>query len=90
MLFVGPGDLSDAIGKPGQMQDPEVLALAEKIIKTAIHHEKIGGMFCATYEDVERAIGWGAKFIAFSSELNILQAHFRSVVSNLHNISQKS
>lgn len=89
MLFVGPGDLSDAIGKPGQMQDPQVLALAERIIKTAVKHGKIGGMFCATYADVERAIGWGAKFIAFSSELNILQARFKQVVSELHAIEAK-
>jgi len=79
------GGLSQEVGKPGQTGCREVLE-SEKITDTALAHGKIAGMYCATLADVERAIGWGMKYIAFSAELNMIAAKFRETIASLHDL----
>lgn len=86
VLFIGPGDLSQEVGKPGQTSCPEVLELAKKITDTALHHHKIVGMYCATLEDVKRAICWGIQFIAYRAELNMIADTFKNSIKELHAI----
>jgi 4-hydroxy-2-oxoheptanedioate aldolase len=89
VLFIGPGDLSQEIGKPGQMGSDEVLELARKITDTALARGKKVGMFCGSPADVERAIGWGVQFIAYSSELSMIADKFKDVIRSLHSIKPK-
>lgn len=86
VLFVGPGDLSQEIGKPGQTRCPEVLELAKKINDAALAAGKKSGMFCGSLEDVERAIGWGMQYIAYSSDLSMLCTAFKDTISSLHTL----
>lgn len=86
VLFVGPGDLSQEVGKPGQTDCPEVLELAKKINDTALSAGKKTGMFCGSLKDVERAIGWGMQYIAYSSDLSMLCAKFKETIQSLHDL----
>ncbi|MHB1314389.1 MAG: HpcH/HpaI aldolase family protein [Christensenellales bacterium] len=83
VVFIGPGDLSQELGKPGQTSDPEVRALAEKIAQTAKANGKIAGMYCATLEDAARAIGWGVQYIAFCADLSMAAQSFQASIHNL-------
>ncbi len=89
VLFIGAGDLSQEVGKPGQTGCKEVLDIARKITDTALARGKIVGMYCATLADVERAIGWGMKYIAFSAELNMIAAKFRETIASLHGLRER-
>jgi 4-hydroxy-2-oxoheptanedioate aldolase len=89
VIFIGPGDLSQVVGKPGQTSCPEVLEIAKKITDTALNHGKTVGMYCAALADVERAIGWGIQYIGFSAELNMIASKFKEVVSSLHGLRVK-
>ena len=42
-LYLGPGDLSVALGIPGQVEDPRVLEVAERIVAACKEHGKIAG-----------------------------------------------
>lgn len=86
VLFVGPGDLSQEIGKPGETKCPEVLGLAKKISDAALCSGKKSGMFCGDFEDVERAIGWGMQYLAYSSDLSMLCNTFKNTIQTLHKI----
>jgi 4-hydroxy-2-oxoheptanedioate aldolase len=86
VLFIGAGDLSQAVGKPGQTGCKEVLDIAKKITDTGLARGKTVGMYCATLEDVERAIGWGMRYVAFSAELNMIANKFRETVAALHSL----
>ena len=83
VLFIGPGDLSQEVGKPGQTGCPEVLELAKKIADKGLERGKKVGMFCPTLQDVERAISWGIQYIAYSAELNMIAQTFRSSMEAL-------
>jgi len=90
VLFIGAGDLSQAVGKPGQTGCKEVLDLAKKITDTGLARGKTIGMYCSTLQDVERAIGWGIRYVAFSAELNMIANKFRESVASLHALRDKS
>ena len=91
VLFIGPGDLSQAIGKPGQTGCEEVIELEKKITRIALANGKKVGMFCGTLTDVQNAINWGVQYITYSAELNMIASKFKESVSALHELrDQKS
>lgn len=72
VLFAGPGDLSQAVGKPLQVNDPEVVAMIEKIFETAAKYNKVSGVWVGNAADAEKYIKMGAQFIGFSSDTAII------------------
>lgn len=72
VLFAGPGDLSQSYGKPMQVNDPEVVAAVEKVIKTAKKYNKYAGVWVGTPEDAEKYIKMGAQFIGFSADVGLI------------------
>jgi 4-hydroxy-2-oxoheptanedioate aldolase len=71
VIFVGPGDLSQSLGKPGQLNDPEVVALVEDIFKKALAKGKKVGIFCGNPNAVERYVKMGATYIGYNSDTTI-------------------
>jgi 4-hydroxy-2-oxoheptanedioate aldolase len=67
-VFVGPGDLSQSLGKPGKADDPEVVDMIEKIFKKVLAGDKSLGIFCGGLAQVKRYIEWGATYIAFGTD----------------------
>lgn len=72
VLFIGPGDLSQAVGKPLQVNDPAVIALIEKIFAAAARHKKIIGIWAGNAADAERYIRMGAQFIGLSNDITMI------------------
>ena len=79
-IFVGPGDLSQALGKPGQADDPEVVALIEKIFKKVLASDKSLGIFCGGAAHVKKYIEWGATYIAFGTDTTQIAAALKGNV----------
>lgn len=47
MIFFGPGDFSQAIGDPGNMDNPELIRVRKYIVETAHKHGKFAGTVCS-------------------------------------------
>lgn len=73
VLFAGPADLSQSIGKPGQVNDPEVVAMIEKMFSVAAKYKKPVGIYVGSKEAAEKYIKMGARYIAYQSDVAILQ-----------------
>lgn len=71
VLFVGPYDLSQSAGKPGEVNAPEVLALIRKISDAAAAKDKALGIFCDTPEALARYRSEGVNYIAYSVDIGI-------------------
>jgi len=69
VLFVGPADMSQSMGKPGAMNDPEVVALIEKVFSKAAQYNKKVGIFVGAEAGLEKYIKLGAKYIAWKSDI---------------------
>lgn len=64
LIFIGPGDLSQSLGLPGQFTHPTVEAAIERVIATAKRRGKPTGIFCGT--DLDWARKWvdaGVQFL---------------------------
>jgi 4-hydroxy-2-oxoheptanedioate aldolase len=71
ILFIGPYDLSQSIGKPGQVNSPEVLALMQKIAKKSLKKNIILGAFSDSLNRNRSLKNEGFNYIAHSVDINI-------------------
>jgi len=71
ILFIGPYDLSQSIGKPGQVDSPEVLALMQKIAEKCLEKNIILGAFSDSLNRNRSLKNEGFNYIAYSVDVNI-------------------
>ena len=67
-LFFGPGDMSVAMGIPGQLDNPEIVKMRELVAKTARKHNKVA----ATVSDptnVASYAGMGYNFLNIGADV---------------------
>ncbi len=64
VYFLGPTDLSNSLGIPGQSKDPKVIGLVEDSIKQIAGAGKIAGCIAADVETARRYTELGARYIA--------------------------
>ena len=83
VIFVGPADLSQSMGKPGQLNDPEVLAVIEGIFKKVLAKGKSVGIYCGTKAAVEKYVGLGATYIAYGSDINVMAAGLKDLKASV-------
>jgi len=74
ILFIGPYDLSQSLGKPGQIWDPEVVGQIESIIAKCTAKSVGVGIFADTPEGVSFWSKRGVQLIEYGSDLNIFMA----------------
>ena len=71
-LFIGPGDLSAAMGRIGDLAHPEVQALVAKAAKDARVVNKPIGIVGPNPDMVGRYIDYGYTWVAVSSDLGMV------------------
>lgn len=71
ILFVGPYDLSQSIGKIGDINSPEVLSLINTIARKAKDRGVLLGAFCDTLDGAFLLKSMGFSYIAYSVDVSI-------------------
>lgn len=72
-IFVGPGDLSAALGYLGNPSHPDVQQCIQHIFARAKAHGKPSGILAPVEADARRYLEWGATFVAVGSDLGIFR-----------------
>lgn len=83
VLFVGPNDLSQALGLPGEVNHPRVIEAIDSVIDSARRHGKQAGIYAAT---PQAAAFWrerGVRVIAIGLDTIILKQAFSGLVAAL-------
>lgn len=70
-LFIGPYDLSQSLGKPGQIWDPEVVEKMEAIVEQCKQRNIRVGTFTDSPEGVQFWKERGLSYIQYASDLNL-------------------
>jgi 4-hydroxy-2-oxoheptanedioate aldolase len=83
VLFLGPGDLSQSYGKPGELGAPEVIAAVEKSFAVAARYKKEVGIYVGNAADLERYTKMGARYLAWQSDVVLFGAALREACSLL-------
>ena len=71
-IFVGPTDLSHALGAPGQLGHPDYQAAIERIARAARAYGKACGVLLWKPEDATRYVELGYTFFSVSSDVPLL------------------
>lgn len=72
-IFVGPGDLSAALGYLGQPAHPEVLKVIKHIFERTKAAGKPSGILAPVEADARRYLEWGATFVAVGSDVGMFR-----------------
>jgi 4-hydroxy-2-oxoheptanedioate aldolase len=86
-LFIGPGDLSAALGYVGNPGHPEVVAIIEDAIRRIGACGKPAGILAADFEMAQRFINCGCVFAAVGSDLGILARGSEQLLAKFKNQS---
>ncbi|MFI4910071.1 MAG: HpcH/HpaI aldolase/citrate lyase family protein [Sedimentisphaeraceae bacterium JB056] len=87
MLFFGPGDFSQGIGKPGQWDDPLISQTRKRIAEVA----KANGKFAGTVGgpgNVKELNEMGYQFVNLGADVIALGQYFKNIVSSVSDIAQ--
>jgi len=87
ILFIGPYDLSQALGVPGEIEHPKVLEEMRKIIAVAKRKGKTIGVFADSPTQAQRWIEAGVQYIAYSVDVGLFYAVCRDTVSTLRKLT---
>ena len=82
MLFFGPGDFSQGIGAPGDMDHPKIGEARRRIAEVARRHGKFAGTV-GTVETFDSLVAMGYQFINLGADVIALTEYFGSIISAL-------
>lgn len=77
VLFLGPFDLSQSLGIPGEVTHPRVYAAGETIIRAASARGVAVGVFSNAEEDARRWLQAGVRYLVFSTDTCLLTQAMR-------------
>jgi len=83
VIFIGPYDLSQSLGIPGQVNDPLVVEKMKEVVLKCIQNKVAVGTFA---DDVETAKSWvslGVQYMTFSVDVGILYEASKKIVEKL-------
>jgi 4-hydroxy-2-oxoheptanedioate aldolase len=76
VVFIGPYDLSQSLGKPGNVEDQEVLGLIQKSCSTLKTSGKICGSFAKDEAYLKKLMEYGVQYITYMLDSDaILQTY---------------
>ncbi|MEF3312375.1 aldolase/citrate lyase family protein [Paenibacillus sp. GYB004] len=84
IIFFGPGDFSQSIGAPGQMNHPLLLETRRRIAELAVKHGKIAGTVGSTGNAAELT-AMGYRFISIGADVVALMQYYKSIMGELRN-----
>lgn len=83
VLFVGPADLSQSLGIPGQSSDPRVLDGIRIVGLAAKKYGKALGTHVNKLEDVERVVDYGVTYLVYSTDIGLFVRGAKEGLSEL-------
>jgi 2-dehydro-3-deoxyglucarate aldolase len=72
-LFIGPSDLSAAMGFMGQPNHPDVQAAMARVLAAANEHKKAVGILAPVEDDARRYLEQGMTFVAVGGDVGLLR-----------------
>jgi len=81
VLFVGPADLSHALGVPGRFDDPGYLDAIRTVVAAADRHGKAAGILIYDAAGLPRHLELGFRFIGLGSEGSFVSSGARAMLT---------
>ena len=85
IVFLGPYDLSQSCGYPGQTNHPEVVNKMKEAVMLAKANNKIIGTFCESPSDAHKWRDLGVQYISYSVDVGIILNAYKEITKQLKN-----
>jgi 2-dehydro-3-deoxyglucarate aldolase/4-hydroxy-2-oxoheptanedioate aldolase len=85
VLFVGPLDLSYALGVPLQLDSNAFQEALQRVVAAAERHKKAAGILAVDGMAAAKYVGQGFRFVAIGSDSTIMAAAFRDAFDTARN-----
>ncbi|NHN32773.1 HpcH/HpaI aldolase family protein [Paenibacillus agricola] len=82
MIFFGPGDFSQSIGAPGQMNHPLLIETRKQIAELSIKHNKYAGTV-GSIDNYAELVDMGYRFISVGADVIALGQYYRGIVDEI-------
>ncbi len=86
-VMIGPFDLSQSMGIPGQMDEPSLKDACRRVIEACQRNGVAPGIHLQSYEAVERWVKEGMRFITFQYDMSLLRNSSKEALAKLRNIA---
>jgi len=90
IVFVGLYDLSKAMGLPGQVDHPEVLARLENCIGAIRSAGKVPGTIANTPAQMRTMLGYGVRYLTYSVDCEMLSRPYREAAMRFFEATGRS
>jgi 4-hydroxy-2-oxoheptanedioate aldolase len=84
IFFIGPYDLSQSLGVPGQVTHPMVLETIDRIVKQALSLGKVVGSFADTLQAASMWRKLGIQYISYSHDVGIYTGACSKLLKDLN------
>ena len=82
-VMIGPDDLSQDLGVPGQLRHPEMIAATERVIEVCEAAGMPWGFSCQTVDDANRWLDRGISWLPFANDAAVLFNSFSATARSL-------
>ena len=89
IIFIGPYDLSQSLGVPGDIKNPKVLNAMINIVEKAKEKNIVVGTFTDDYEMVTKWKNMGVQYISYSTDSGMFYDYSRDVYNALRMCGEK-
>lgn len=83
MIFLGPFDMSQSLGIPGQIDHPRMDEVRRRVLSVTAAAGKPAGTFVTSVEEAKRRRDEGFRYIAYDVDARIFGKACRSIVADL-------
>jgi 4-hydroxy-2-oxoheptanedioate aldolase len=83
MLFFGPGDFSQGIGVPGEVDHPAIAEARQRVLEAAQKHGKFAGTTSGSPEQFLERTRMGFQFVSLGADVVALVQYFGDLISGI-------
>ncbi len=84
IVFVGPYDLSQSLGVPGEVEHPLVIEKMRQIVEVCLGRDVFVGNFTETIAQTEMWTGQGLRYMSYSVDVGILYEAGKALLSDFN------
>jgi 4-hydroxy-2-oxoheptanedioate aldolase len=80
IIFIGPYDLSQSLGVPGDVDNPRVTEAMRKIVEECLEHNVMVGTFVDTIAVARKWLAAGVKYLCYSVDVGLFTEKCRETI----------
>ena len=83
VIFLGPYDLSQSCGVPGEVDHPKVVNAMKEAVETAKKYGKAVGTFTESPEKAKMWSAIGVQYVSYAVDVGLVMNAFKEITSQL-------